>query len=807
MDEQTKFTFDEEQYTAQDIKVLEGLEAVRKRPAMYIGSTGTAGLHHLVYEVVNNAIDEALAGFCKNISITIHQDNSITVVDDGRGIPVDIHPQLKISATEVVMTRLHAGGKFDKKTYKVSGGLHGVGISVVNALSEHLEVEIWRGGEVYTQNYRRGIPLGPLEKRGKTNKKGTRITFKPDPEIFETTEFSFETLAARLKELAFLNPGVHISISDERTDKFEEFKYDGGIVSFVEYLNQGRTVITKQPIYVKGEKDNVEVEIAIQYNTSYSELELSFANSIHTTEGGTHQVGFRSALTRALSNYASDKNFLKKDEQLTGPDVREGLTAVVAVKIPEPQFEGQTKAKLGNTEVKGIVETLFYEKLREWLEEHPSDGRAIVEKALRAARAREAAKQARDLVRRKSALDSAALPGKLADCQTKDPMEAELFVVEGDSAGGSAKQGRDKRFQAILPLRGKILNVEKAPLDKMLKSEEIQNLITALGIGIGEDDSDITKLRYGKIIIMTDADVDGAHIRTLLLTFFFRHMPQIIERGNLFIAQPPLYRVKDGKNEYYIKDYKMMTQVLIREGSKDCELVAKNGNKACDKNLLALLEEICKVDGALSFFARHGKPKLLLELLIKHGLTSINALAEQAKLLDTLKEIAKEASEQQYTISYKTQSDEEHLGFEGIINFESEGTIGTLMVDYDLVEHPDFQKLTGILEPLWKDYPLPCEFRTPKKNYTINSFSHLLELVKELGREGKYIQRYKGLGEMNPQQLWETTMDPKTRRLLRVRIEDAAEADVIFSVLMGEQVEPRRNFIEKNALNVKNLDI
>ncbi|MCD6532006.1 DNA topoisomerase (ATP-hydrolyzing) subunit B [bacterium] len=793
-------------YTAESIKVLEGLEAVRKRPAMYIGSTGPEGLHHLVYEVVDNSIDEALAGFCDRIDVTIHQDGSITVVDNGRGIPVDIHPQLGIPAAEVVLTKLHAGGKFDKKTYKVSGGLHGVGISVVNALAEYLEVEIWRDGGVYIQKFSRGTPITKLERRGTTTRRGTKIRFKPDPEIFEDTNFSFETLAARFRELAFLNPGVRITLTDDREDRQVSFKYDGGIVEFVQYLNKGKKTLFSQPIFISGVKDNVAVDIAIQYNDSYNELVLGFANNIHTVDGGTHLVGFRSALTRAVVNYANTKKLLKKGDSISGNDVREGLTAVISVKVPEPQFEGQTKAKLGNSEVKGIVETLMYEKLSTWLEEHPSQAKAIVEKSLQASRAREAARRAKELVRRKSALDSATLPGKLADCQTKNAEEAELFIVEGDSAGGSAKQGRDKRFQAVLPLRGKILNVEKARIDKMLKNEEIRTLVTAIGTGIGED-MDISKLRYGKIIIMTDADVDGAHIRTLLLTFFFRYMRKIIEEGHLFIAQPPLYKVKKGNREQYIKDDKAMDKLLIQEGSSSLVLTDARGNELVADKLVSFLEELARVEGILKYFQRHGIPGKLLELVIKHGIRAVEDLNSQPELLDKLHRVSTEAKELGFVVTYSTGYDEEHLCWRAEVEFEGEGAFGVLNLDYDFVEGPDFSDLVKLLAPIVEDHPLPVTLRRGETEWKFSTYTDVLNRVREIGREGKYIQRYKGLGEMNPDQLWETTMNPETRRLLQVRLEDAAEADMIFSILMGSEVAPRREFIENNALFVRNLDV
>ncbi|RKZ30984.1 DNA topoisomerase (ATP-hydrolyzing) subunit B [bacterium] len=797
-------------YTAEDIKVLEGLEAVRKRPAMYIGSTGPEGLHHLVYEAVDNSIDEALAGFCDNIRVIIHQDGSVTILDNGRGIPVDIHPQLGISAAEVVMTKLHAGGKFDKKIYKVSGGLHGVGISVVNALAEQLEIEIWRDGGVYVQKFSRGAPLTSLERKGKTSKRGTRITFRPDTEIFESIDFSFDTLSARFRELAFLNPGTKIQLVDEREDRNVEFKYDGGIVEFVEYLNKGKKTLFSPPIFLSGEKDGVTVDVAIQYTDSYNEVVLSFANNIHTIDGGTHLSGFRSAITRSLQYYSTGKNLVKKDETFSGNDAREGITAVISVKVPEPQFEGQTKAKLGNSEVKGIVETLVYDGFSTWLEEHPSDAKSIVDKALQASRAREAARQARELVRRKNALDSAALPGKLADCQTKNSDEAELYIVEGDSAGGSAKQGRDKRFQAVLPLRGKILNVEKARIDKMLKNEQIRTLVTAIGTGIDED-LDMEKLRYGKIIIMTDADVDGAHIRTLLLTFFFRYMVDLIQNEHLFIAQPPLYKVRHGKKERYIKDDRAMDKYLIREGSENLELFDNANNQLRENRLIAFFEEIAQIERILEYFDRHGIPKKLLELVVKHHICSVDDLASQTELLDKLHTFADDARAMGFIINYSTSYDEEHLCWCGKVNFEGEGSFGTLTLDYSFIESPDFVDLEKRLSPIIQDHPLPVTLRDKSNpdqpGQQFATYVELLNKVRDLGREGKYIQRYKGLGEMNPDQLWETTMNPETRRMFRVTLEDAADADMIFSVLMGSQVEPRREFIETNALNVRNLDV
>ncbi len=791
-------------YTAEDIKVLEGLEAVRKRPAMYIGSTGTMGLHHLLYEIVDNSIDEALEGFCKKISVTIHQDGSATVVDDGRGIPVDIHPEMGISGAEVALTKLHAGGKFNKKIYKVSGGLHGVGLSVVNALSEFLELEIHRNGGVYVQKYKRGIPLEPLRKKGITKKRGTRLTFKPDQKIFETTDFSFDILSLRLKELAFLNSGIEISIIDEIHDESQTFQYSGGIVEFVKYLNEGKNTLFKKPIYVSGSKDDAELEISIQYNNSYNENIISFVNNINTVDGGTHLTGFRTAVTRAITSYAISKNYLKKGEQLTGNDVREGLTSVISIKILEPQFEGQTKAKLGNSEVKGIVDTILYEKLSSWLEENPNQAKAIMENALNASRAREAAKQAKELIRRKSALDSAALPGKLADCQTKDSSISEIFLVEGDSAGGSAKQARDKHFQAILPLRGKILNVEKTRIDKMLKNEEIRTIITALGTGIDED-LDISKLRYGKVIIMTDADVDGAHIRTLLLTFIFRHLHQLVSYGHLFIAQPPLYKVRIGKKEQYIKDNIEMDRFLISEGVKNSKLTS-NSKLIAGNEFTNLMKKIARAKRILDFFARHHRPPQLLEIIIKHNIRTPEDLVDKDSLTTKLRAIEMDVKLLSYTLNINLEFNEEHECWTVMIGYEGSSGFGQFKLSHGFLVSPDYAELSSILGKVYDNIPTPVTFECNNNTMTLHTFSRLIETIKEHGRAGKYIQRYKGLGEMNPDQLWDTTMNPTTRRILQVKLHDISDADRIFSILMGTKVEPRKEFIEQNALKVRNLD-
>jgi DNA gyrase subunit B len=808
---------DVEQYGADKIKVLEGLEAVRTRPAMYIGSTGPAGLHHLVYEVVDNSIDEALAGFCDQINVTIHIDGSLTVIDNGRGIPVDQHASGK-SAAEVVLTVLHAGGKFDNESYKVSGGLHGVGVSVVNALSETLDLEIWRNAKVYQQSYEHGRPTGELEMTGTTKRRGTKVSFKPDPEIFETTVFSFDTLAQRLRELAFLNGGILITLDDERDGKSHKFHYEGGIVSFVQHLNKNKTAVNEKPIYMRGEKDGIDAEIALQWNDGYAETIYTFANNINTHEGGTHLSGFRSALTRTINFYAT-KNNLAKDlsDSVTGDDIREGLTAVVSVKIPHPQFEGQTKTKLGNTEVKGIVEAILNDKLGAYLEENPSVARRIVGKAIDAARAREAARKARDLVRRKGALDGSSLPGKLADCQERDPALSELYIVEGESAGGSAKQGRDRRFQAILPLKGKILNVEKARFDKMLGSDEIKTMIAALGCGIGAEDFDIAKLRYHRIIIMTDADVDGSHIRTLLLTFFYRQLPKVIEQGYVYIAQPPLFRAKRGKSETYIKDERELDAFLIRRAveARTVKLPA-NGREISGPDLEKLLHKMIAHQKLLEVVERRGHPREIVEALVAGG-ADREYFADRSRL-DALAEAMTTP-----TRTVTVQRDEEHNRFLLHIEDRSGGyprqhTIGVDFVttgEYRtlLANHRDIPAMDGDIIVSTASEPADDgaeQEKTSKQrpaDVHVKSIDELVEFFIAAGKKGVAINRYKGLGEMNPDQLWETTMDPAVRTLLQVRAEDHTEADLMFTTLMGDQVEPRRKFIEDNALDVKNLDV
>jgi DNA gyrase subunit B len=799
------------EYTADSIKVLEGLEAVRKRPAMYIGSTGSAGLHHLVYELVDNSVDEALAGHCKNIEVTIHVDNSVTVIDDGRGIPTEMHSAQKRSAAEVALTVLHAGGKFDSEAYKVSGGLHGVGVSVVNALSEWLDLEIKQHGKVFRQRYERGTPLAPLAVTGTTTATGTKITYKPDFQIFEEREYSFDVLSQRLRELAFLNRGLKITIADERTGKKQAFFYEGGIVSFIEYLNKNKTPLHPKPVYIQKERDGLVVEVALQYNDSYMEQVFSFANNINTHEGGTHLMGFKAALTRTVNTYAGTCGLLKGgDEALTGDDVREGLTAVVSVRMQNPQFEGQTKTKLGNSEVKGIVEAMVNEALGAYLEENPPVARKIAEKALNAARAREAARKARELTRRKGVLDSTSLPGKLADCQEKDPALSEIFIVEGDSAGGSAKQGRDRKNQAILPLKGKILNVEKARFDKMLSSDEIKVLITALGTGIGADEFDIAKLRYHKIIIMTDADVDGAHIRTLLLTFFYRQMPEIIERGYLYIAQPPLFKVKRGKTERYIKDESRMEDFLLDLAAEDVELYShEQGAYLTGERLTSALKKLVAFERNLDKFKRKRLDTQVLRALLLDRNFNKETLKDEAKLK------ASAASIQEYlkkfhpktAVEWATERDEEHEAFRLRFDSKYNASHSSIAVDEDFITTPEFRELHSTSPAI---LGLGGPAYTLKEKGDEKSFKDtgiLVHHVVNLAKKGLAIQRYKGLGEMNPDQLWQTTMEPDGRTLLQVTVEDSVKADEIFTILMGDQVEPRRAFIQRHALEVRNLDV
>jgi len=787
-------------YQADSIKVLEGLAAVRKRPAMYIGSTGVNGLHHLVYEVVDNSIDEALAGYCDDIVVTLHLDNSVTVEDNGRGIPVGMHSTQNKSAAEVVMTVLHAGGKFDSDTYKVSGGLHGVGVSVVNALSHKLDLEIRREGNVWTQSYQRGVPDAPLAKGQETNRRGTKITFWADPEIFETTEFSFEILSRRLRELAFLNGGVKIRIIDERSEKEHEFVYEGGIISFVEYLNRAKNALHAKPIYFRGEKEGVDIEVAIQYNDGYDEKVFSFANNINTHEGGTHLVGFKAALTRTMNTYATANNLLKNVKAaISGDDLREGMTAVISVKVPDPQFEGQTKTKLGNSEIKGYVETLMNEKLAIFLEENPQVAKKILEKGIDAARAREAARKARDLTRRKGALEGLALPGKLADCQEKDPALCEIYLVEGDSAGGSAKQGRDRRYQAILPLKGKILNVEKARFDKMLTSNEIRTLITAMGTSIGKEDFDVSKLRYHRIIIMTDADVDGSHIRTLLLTFFFRQMPELVERGHLYIAQPPLYKAKRGKKEIYLKDEAALQDYLLDEGVEGMTVkLEKLGKVLRGKQIIPTLRNILDFNEHFAKMVHKGINAEILKIFVRGKVQ--NGFAD----LEDLTPVAEKLKAIEPRADYQVLQDPPRILF-SLGNLRSRIDLSTL----ELISSHEYKLLLQAyrqVEEICLDDTAAISGESGEAT-VVSDRQELLDFFFARARKGQYIQRYKGLGEMNPEQLWETTMDPEKRILLQVKIEDAVEADEIFTVLMGDQVEPRREFIETNALNVSNLDV
>src|SRR6266540_4028073 len=792
-------------YDADQIKVLEGLDAVRKRPAMYIGSTGPDGLHHLVYEVVDNSVDEHMAGFGEAIEVTIHIDGSVTVVDNGRGIPTGMHSTQKKSAAEVALTMLHAGGKFEQGAYTVSGGLHGVGISVVNALSEWLEMEIWREGQVFEQRYERGKPAAPLKVTGKTKRRGTMITFKADPEVFESTEFSFDILAQRLRELAFLNKGLEISLKDERKEpaKEEIFRYKGGIVSFVEHLNEAKTPLHK-PIYISVEKSDMVLEVALQYNDGYAENIFSFANNINTREGGTHLVGFKAALTRTINNYANANDLLKKDaESLTGDDVREGFTAVISVKLRNPQFEGQTKAKLGNSEVKGIVEAAVNEALGAYFEENPPIARKIIGKALDAARAREAARKAKELIRRKSALDGGTLPGKLADCSEKDPAHSELFIVEGDSAGGSAKQGRDRKFQAILPLKGKILNVEKARFDKLISSQEIVTLIQTLGTGIGKDEYDISKLRYHRIIIMTDADVDGAHIRTLLLTFFYRQMPELVEHGHVYIAQPPLYKVKLGKQERYFKDDHERAQFMLAQALVGASLAPRKGGQVIEGKTLEQLAKAYLFAEAVVVRASKIIDVEALGALMRGVKVDLSSAQSAGASALRLKEaMAAKGNGVNVSARYDGKNERHQL----VIERTHHGNVRTSVLDDDFLSSGDHQHLNRIAQLLQGLIGPGALIKREDKEEGVADFPQAMKwLLGEVERSAA-IQRYKGLGEMNPEQLWETTMDPQSRRLLKVQIEDGIAADEIFTKLMGDDVEPRRLFIEQNAL-VARLDV
>ncbi len=798
-------------YTADSIKVLKGLEAVRKRPGMYIGDTDDAtGLHHMVFELVDNSIDEAQAGFSTLITVTIHSDNSVTVDDDGRGIPVGLHEGEQRSAAEVIMTELHSGGKFDHNVYKVSGGLHGVGVSVVNALSESLELEIRRGGEVWYQVYHRGLPEEPIKPIGTSQRTGTRVRFTPDAEIFSVLDFQYDTLAQRLRELSFLNRGVHIQLIDERTDKSTDFQYEGGIRSFVEHLSRNKTPLHPSPVFLEDVRDDgtgaETVEIALQWTDGYQERTYSFTNTINNRDGGTHLVGFRSALTRTINAYAA-RNQLTKGlkENLTGDDVREGLTAVISVRIQDPKFSSQTKDKLVSSEVKGWVEQMLNERLTDFLEENPKDARRIIDKCIEAARAREAARKARDLTRRKGALDGSNLPGKLADCSERDPERAEIFLVEGDSAGGSAKQGRDRRFQAILPLKGKILNVEKARFDKMLSSEEIKTIITALGTGIGKEDFDVSRLRYHKLIIMCDADIDGSHIRTLILTFFFRQMSEIIERGHLFIAQPPLYKVAQGKKAIYLKDDTEYQEYLIRRMQDHWELqLGGNGDASTLRSghLGSFIEQIESFRENMNRLATRGFPAEALKIALLHGLRGKEDLRDPTRV-EEVSRIVEAAGFHEVRIG----QDEEHSTSYIVFRSRRDGVDREVRIDWNLLSTGEFRAMARNRQGL---EALACHDFKLISGDEVSEHTEVDEVLDKLyggAKKGISVQRYKGLGEMNADQLWETTMDPEKRTLLQVRIEDAVAADDLFTVLMGDQVEPRRDFILRNALEVKNLDI
>jgi len=788
-------------YDASKIQVLDDISAVRKRPAMYIGDVGLLGLHRLVYELIDNSIDEAVAGYGRHIEVTLHLDGSVTVSDEGRGIPVDPHPHTGKPAAEVVLTTLHAGGKFGSGAYRTSGGLHGVGLSVVNALAERLEVEIRRGGRIWHQRYQRGQPLEELREVGRTDRTGTAITFRPDPEVFETVEFSPELLSQRLRELAFLNEGLELVLRDERSGQQRSFHYEGGLVAFVEYLNRNRSPL-HPPIRLRGEREGMLLDVAIQYHTGYNEQVLAFVNNINTSEGGTHLSGLRSGLTKAITSYATSHELLKGKE-FSGEDVREGLCAVLNLKHPNPQFEGQTKAKLGNSEARPFVEQVVVEHMGSFLEEHPPVAKLLVDKALEAARAREAARRAKDIARKRNALEAIhLLSGKLADCQERDPVQRELYIVEGESAGGSAKQGRDRRNQAILPLRGKILNVEKSRLDKVLENEEIKAILTSLGVGPGRDGFEPSRLRYHRVIIMTDADVDGSHIRTLLLTLFYRHMPRLIEEGHLFIAQPPLYRASQGKRSRYLRDDEELDRYLLERGCARVQ-VSLQGEWSEGRDLVGLLTAMARYRRVLRAMERRGNSQLI-DALVRHFRPE--DLQEEASLqraLEAVQERLQRRSPGLLPLEWKVTDDPERFALRMELRFRG----GGLTVTKALLESPEFEYLRTLQARFSSLGEPPFRVRQGETEGEVASEEELLSRVLEVGRKGLEIQRYKGLGEMNPQQLWETTMNPQTRTLLQVTVEDALEADQIFTLLMGEQVEPRREFIQSHALEVRNLDV
>ncbi|MBT3234743.1 MAG: DNA topoisomerase (ATP-hydrolyzing) subunit B [Bdellovibrionales bacterium] len=802
-------------YTADQITVLKGLEAVRKRPGMYIGDTGVRGLHHLVYEIVDNAVDEALAGYCSEIKVVIHVDNSVSVIDNGRGIPVDLHPVEKISAAELVYTKLHAGGKFNQEdsAYKVSGGLHGVGSAVVNALSQWVNLEVKKNGKVHNIKFINGEREEELKVVGSTklpDDSGTSVTFKPNNEIFEVHEFSYETLTKRFREMAFLNKGLTIAIKDERNEKRDLFHYEGGIAEFVKYLNRGKNPIHKTPIYFIQSKDDYEVEVGMQWTDSYNEIVSSYANNICTPEGGTHISGFKTAVTRALNNFAKSNGLLKTIKiNLTGDDMREGLTSIVSVKLTSPQFEGQTKSKLGNSEVEGIVNSLVGESLKNFLEENPALGKQIVRKSVDAAAAREAARKARELTRRKSVLDVGGLPGKMADCQEKDPSKCEIYIVEGDSAGGSAKQGRDRKVQAVLPLKGKILNVEKARYDKMLGNNEIKMLIQAIGTGIGKDNFNISKLRYHKIVIMTDADVDGSHIRTLILTLFYRQFPELIEQGHIYIAQPPLYKYKKKKNEKYLKDDKELESFLVSnvvEGAK----ISINQQEMGSADVVTLINKFANYSRTLSEYDVYFDTVLLKQLIENSNIR--NETLKSREILEAEIQKLEQCFKSQNKLLLKEYSfslveDTEHQGHLIRVIVKSVGRTKSFKLNSYFLNGPEFASLLNIFDGIKRHYHSSFVFEKDGELREFSCLEEFAQFVIQDGKKGAYIQRYKGLGEMNPEQLWETTMNPANRTLLKVTMDDTVEADLVFSILMGDQVEPRREFVETNALNARNLDV